>query len=156
TGQLRPLQNKEKKVFEQIQIERKADFQAFAFDNLFHKNLALGQANEWHCRAGSRYLYICEDGLVHYCSQQRGYPAIPLERYTGEDLERKYWTQKPCAPYCTISCVHRVAMIDLLREKPREALVRFFPPATPDAPSRLPLGVKFLSSIFLPPENGKP
>jgi len=23
---------------------------------------------------GARYLYICEDGLVHYCSQQRGYP----------------------------------------------------------------------------------
>jgi len=24
-------------------------------------------------QAGSRYLYICEDGLVHYCSQQRGF-----------------------------------------------------------------------------------
>jgi len=156
SGQLQPLQDKEKAVYEQIQNERKPAFWAFAYDNLFHKNLALGQPNDWHCRAGSRYLYICEDGLVHYCSQQRGYPAIPLENYTQEDLDREYWTRKPCAPYCTISCVHRVAMIDLVREKPREALAKFFPPTTPGETARLPLGINFLSSIFLPPENGKP
>jgi MoaA/NifB/PqqE/SkfB family radical SAM enzyme len=156
SGQLQPLQDKEKAVYEQIQNERKPAFWAFAYDNLFHKNLALGQPNDWHCRAGSRYLYICEDGLVHYCSQQRGYPAIPLENYTHEDLDREYWTRKPCAPYCTISCVHRVAMIDLVREKPREALAKFFPPTTPGETARLPLGINFLSSIFLPPENGKP
>ena len=155
-GQLQPLQDKERTVYQQIQNERKPAFWAFAYDNLFHKNLARGEPNEWHCRAGSRYLYVCEDGLVHYCSQQRGYPAIPLEKYTNEDLEREYWTRKPCAPYCTISCVHRVAMIDLVREKPREALTKFFPPATPGTPARLPLGIKFLSSIFLPPENGRP
>jgi hypothetical protein len=62
----------------------------------------------------------------------------------------------PCAPYCTISCVHRVAMIDLVREKTREALASFFPSAEPGGPARLPLGVKLLSSIFLPAENGKP
>jgi len=156
SGQLQPLQDMEKAVYEQIQNERKPAFWAFAYDNLFHKNLALGQPNDWHCRAGSRYLYICEDGLVHYCSQQRGYPAIPLENYTHEDLDREYWTRKPCAPYCTISCVHRVAMIDLVREKPREALAKFFPPTTPGETARLPLGINFLSSIFLPPENGKP
>lgn len=155
-GQLRPLQGKEKTVYDQIQSERKPAFWAFAYDKLFHKNLALGQPNDWQCRAGSRYLYICEDGLVHWCSQQRGYPAIPLEQYTDEDLEREYWTRKPCAPYCTISCVHRVAMIDLVREKPREALASFFPSAEPGGPARLPLGVKFLSSIFLSAENGKP
>ena len=156
SGQLQPLQEKERTVYDQIHNERKSGFWAFAYDNLFHKNLALGKPNDWHCRAGSRYLYICEDGLVHYCSQQRGYPAIPLEKYSSVDLEREYSTQKKCAPYCTVSCVHRVAMIDLVREKPREALARFFPPATPGAPSQLPLGVKILSSIFLPPENGKP
>jgi len=155
-GQLQPLQDKERTVYEQIQAERKPAFWAFAYDNLFHKNLALGQPNEWQCRAGSRYLYICEDGLVHYCSQQRGYPAIPLEKYTREDIDREYWTQKSCAPYCTISCVHRVAMIDLVRENPQEALTKFFPAAEPGAPAQLPLGVKVLSSIFLPPENGKP
>jgi len=156
SGQVRPLGDKERMVYEQIQAEKKPGFMAFAYDNLFHKNLALGQANDWHCRAGSRYLYICEDGLIHYCSQQRGYPAIPLEQYGQEDMEREYWTQKACAPYCTISCVHRVAMIDLVKEQPREALTQFFPPATPGGAARLPMGVSFLSRMFLPPENGTP
>lgn len=155
-GHVRPLRDEERIVYEQIQAEKKPGFMAFAYDNLFHKNLALGLPNDWRCRAGSRYLYICEDGLVHYCSQQRGHPAIPLEQYGQEDLEREYWTNKPCAPYCTISCVHRVAMIDLVKENPREALTKFFPPATPGAPAKLPLGVRFLSRLFLPPESGKP
>jgi len=155
-GQLRSLPDADRTVYEQIQEERKPGFWVFAYDNLFQKNLAAGQPNDWQCRAGSRYLYICEDGLVHYCSQQRGYPAIPLERYGSEDLEREYWTQKSCAPYCTISCVHRVAMIDLVREDPRKALTKFFPPAEPGAPAQVPVGVKLLSSLFLPPANGKP
>ena len=41
-----------------------------------------GRENEWRCRAGSRYVYICENGLVHYCSQQRGYPGVPIAEYT--------------------------------------------------------------------------
>ena len=56
--------------------------------NAFQDNIALGRPNQWRCRAGGRYLYICEDGLVHYCSQQRGYPGIPLEKYTVSDLRR--------------------------------------------------------------------
>ncbi len=155
-GQLQPLQSADRAVYEQIQTERKPGFWAFAYDNLFQKNLAAGQPNEWQCRAGSRYLYICEDGLVHYCSQQRGYPAIPLEKYTAEDLEREYSTRKPCAPYCTVSCVHRVAMIDLVRENPRGALAGFFPPASPDESTKIPFGVKALSSLFLPAEDGRP
>ena len=155
-GQLRPLQNADRSVYDQIQSERKPGFWAFAYDNLFQKNLTAGLANQWQCRAGSRYLYICENGLVHYCSQQRGYPAIPLDKYTVEDIDREYSTVKPCAPFCTVSCVHRVAMIDLLREEPRTALTKFFPPAAPGAPANLPFGVGFLSSLFLPPERGKP
>jgi MoaA/NifB/PqqE/SkfB family radical SAM enzyme len=155
-GQLLPLRDADRTIYEQIQSERKPGFWAFAYDNLFQKNLAAGQPNEWQCRAGSRYLYICEDGLVHYCSQQRGYPAIPLDKYTNEDLEREYWTKKPCAPFCTVSCVHRVAMIDLVREDPRGALKKFFPPAAPGEASKVPLGVKVLSSLFLPAENGRP
>ena len=155
-GQLLPLRDADRAVYEQLQQERKAGFWAFVYDNIFQKNLAGGQPNEWQCRAGSRYLYICEEGLVHYCSQQRGYPAIPLEEYTVEDLEREYWTKKPCAPYCTVSCVHRVAMIDMVREDPRNALTKFFPPAAPGAPARMPPGIKVLSSLFLPAENGKP
>jgi MoaA/NifB/PqqE/SkfB family radical SAM enzyme len=154
-GQLRPLPDADRAVYEQIQRERKPGFWAFAYDNLFQKNLAAGEPNNWQCRAGSRYLYICEDGLVHYCSQQRGYPAIPLEKYRPEDLEREYSTKKPCAPFCTVSCVHRVEMIDMIRNDARGTIKKMFPPPAAGAPSRLPPGVKVLSALFLPPEEGR-
>jgi MoaA/NifB/PqqE/SkfB family radical SAM enzyme len=154
-GQLQPLKARERAVYDQILVERKPGLFAFAYDNLFHKNLIRGRPNDWQCGAGSRYLYICEDGLVHYCSQQRGYPAIPLEKYTREDIDREYTSKKPCAPFCTVSCVHRVAMLDLIRNEPREALFRFFPPERPGGPLPLPLGVRLLASIFLPPASGK-
>ena len=78
-------------------------------------NIAHGKENHWRCRAGSRYLYICEDGLVHYCSQQRGYPGKPLAEYTTEDIRREYRTVKGCAPRCTVACVHQVSTIDFWR-----------------------------------------
>ena len=111
--------------------------------NQFQLNLVRGQPNDWHCHAGSRYLYICENGLVHYCSQQRGHPGIPLEQYTKQDLEREYHTLKPCAPYCTVSCVHQTAMMDYVREKPFEAIPQFLP-ATHGA-------VQVLAWLFMKP-----
>ncbi len=155
-GQVQPLKDQERAVYDQILAERKPGLFAFAYDNLYQKNLIGGQPNDWQCGAGSRYLYICEDGLVHYCSQQRGYPAIPLEKYTREDIDREYSTKKPCAPFCTVSCVHRVAMLDLIRNQPRESLHRFFPPASPGGPLSLPPGLRVLASIFLPEPSGKP
>jgi hypothetical protein len=83
--------------------------------NAFQDNIAQGRPNQWRCRAGARYLYICEDGLVHYCSQQRGYPAVPLEKYTVADIRREYVTEKSCAPHCTVSCVHQVSIFDSWR-----------------------------------------
>ncbi|HKR30403.1 MAG TPA: hypothetical protein VJT08_07995, partial [Terriglobales bacterium] len=68
--------------------------------------------NTWRCRAGSRYIYICENGLVHYCSQQRGFPAKPLAEYTVDDIRREFRTEKSCAPHCTVSCVHQISYID--------------------------------------------
>jgi MoaA/NifB/PqqE/SkfB family radical SAM enzyme len=156
SGQLEPLGPDERRVYEQILAERRPGFFAFAYDNLFHKNLTLGQPNEWQCGAGSRYLYICENGLVHYCSQQRGYPAIPLERYTVEDIDREYTTRKKCAPFCTVSCVHRVAMLDMVRNQPRESLPRLFPSATPGGEPSYPPFVRVLTSLLLPEPNGKP
>jgi hypothetical protein len=52
---------------------------------------------------------------VHYCSQQRGYPAVPLESYTVDDIRREFATPKSCAPYCTVGCVHRVSTMDFWR-----------------------------------------
>jgi MoaA/NifB/PqqE/SkfB family radical SAM enzyme len=79
---------------------------------LFQKNLMRGQPNDWKCRAGARYLYICEEGKVHWCSQQRGYPGTPLLEYTRADIRREYHTVKSCAPTCTLSCVHQMSMLD--------------------------------------------
>ena len=108
-GQLQPLQPHQRELFTAIMKMGKRSYSRF---NQFQQNIAKGLANDWRCRAGSRYLYVCEDGLVHYCSQQRGFPAIPLEQYTSDHLEHEYHTRKSCAPHCTVSCVQQVAMLD--------------------------------------------
>jgi MoaA/NifB/PqqE/SkfB family radical SAM enzyme len=111
-GQLQPLGAREKEIFEEIMSLGK---QSFTRVNQFQHNIAAGRENNWRCRAGSRYLYICEDGLVHWCSQQRGYPGTPLAEYTREDIVREFNTVKPCAPRCTVSCVHQVSVMDRWR-----------------------------------------
>jgi MoaA/NifB/PqqE/SkfB family radical SAM enzyme len=111
-GQLRPLADREREVFLEMKKFEKKHFSRL---NYFQENIAKGQPSDWRCRAGSRYLYICEDGLVHYCSQQRGFPAKPLEQYTVADIKREYITQKSCAPMCTISCVHQISYFDFFR-----------------------------------------
>lgn len=112
-GSLKPLDERERKVFCALTNLGKVGYPRI--NNYFQHNLAQGKPNNWRCRAGARYLYICEDGLVHYCSQQRGYPAIPLEQYTRDDVRREYKTKKACAPFCTVSCVHQVSMFDFFR-----------------------------------------
>jgi MoaA/NifB/PqqE/SkfB family radical SAM enzyme len=108
-GQLQPLAAREREIFEEIMSLGKKSFSRV---NQFQHNIAAGKENDWRCRAGARYLYICEDGLVHYCSQQRGYPGIPLAEYSSERRRREFLTKKSCAPGCTVSCVHQVAAID--------------------------------------------
>ena len=108
-GQLQPLAEREREIFEEIMSLGKKSFSRV---NQFQHNIAAGKENDWRCRAGARYLYICEDGLVHYCSQQRGYPGIPLATYSSERRRREFLTKKSCAPGCTVSCVHQVAAID--------------------------------------------
>jgi len=111
-GQLRPLANREREVFLEM---KKFEKKHFSRINYFQEAIANGEPSDWRCRAGARYLYICEDGLVHYCSQQRGFPAKPLEEYTVDDIRREYITQKSCAPMCTISCVHQISYFDFFR-----------------------------------------
>lgn len=153
SGQLRTLDYRREAVYDAL-VKLPKPFYTSALYARFYKNLVRGSPNDWHCRAGSRYLYICEDGLVHYCSQQRGYPGIPLDRYTRENLEREYHTIKPCAPYCTIPCVQRVAMVDEFRESPKEALRRFFPPQRiQDTSCALPWSLRVLTWLFMAPNN---
>jgi MoaA/NifB/PqqE/SkfB family radical SAM enzyme len=126
SGQLQPLAEEERRIYHEMQALEKGSFTRV---NAFQDNIAKGQPNDWRCRAGARYLYICEDGLVHYCSQQRGYPGTPLEKYSREDIRREYLTEKSCAPHCTVSCVHQVSIFDSWRAPQRPA------PAEPTAVS---------------------
>ncbi len=144
SGQVRPLGERERTVLDEIRNLRKPLF-SFVRHNRFQHNLLQGLPNHWHCHAGSRYLYICEDGLVHWCSQQRGHPGIPLEHYTAADLEREYHTVKGCAPFCTVTCVHQIAVLDNLRERPRETISELV--------SETPVSVRILSWLFLTSGN---
>lgn len=151
-GQLQPPGALEQRVYQEIVELGGKSFSTFAYYNQFQKNLMQCKPNDWKCRAGSRYLYICENGLVHYCSQQRGRPGIPLEQYGAEDLEREFHSVKSCAPFCTVSCVHQVSMIDQFRDAPRESLSRFFPAhADQGIPYDPPALVRILAWMFLPP-----
>jgi MoaA/NifB/PqqE/SkfB family radical SAM enzyme len=112
-GQLRPLSAQQQSIFTTIMDMGKRSYSRF---NRYQKYIARGIPRDWRCRAGSRYLYVCEDGLVHYCSQQRGYPGIPLENYTPQHLYHEYHTVKSCAPRCTIQCVQHIALLDNWRD----------------------------------------
>jgi MoaA/NifB/PqqE/SkfB family radical SAM enzyme len=129
SGRLKPLGPVERKVYDEVSAAISGPWQVFK--NLysgitnFQDNLADGKPNEWRCRAGARYLYICEEGLVHYCSQQRGYPGVPLDSYTIDDIRHEFSTPKPCAPYCTVGCVHRVSTMDFWRSPQRQDAASF-------------------------------
>ena len=129
SGQLKPLGERERKVWEEVRSLTRRSYSRF---NGFQEAIANGKPNDWRCRAGSRYLYICENGLVHYCSQQRGYPGIPLADYTRDHIEREFLTEKGCAPNCTISCVHQVSYIDHWRapQHPEAPATAVAPPAS--------------------------
>lgn len=113
SGRLKALSDREIAVFNKAKTIGKKGYPRI--NRYFQENLAKGKENNWKCRAGARYLYICEEGLVHYCSQQRGYPGIPLADYTRRHVRREFLTKKGCAPYCTISCVHQASMADFWR-----------------------------------------
>ena len=114
TGRLTALTPAETAIYEEIaRIGRGL----YTRVNRFQRNLIEGKPNDWHCRAGGRYLYVSEHGVVHYCSQQReaGSFAKPLAEYTREDVAREFRTKKDCSPYCTIGCVHRASSLDRWR-----------------------------------------
>jgi MoaA/NifB/PqqE/SkfB family radical SAM enzyme len=125
-GQLKPLGPREQEIFEEIMVLGKRSFSRF---NEFQHNVARGREHNWRCRSGSRYLYISEDGLVHWCSQQRGYPGIPLAQYTPELRHREYFTEKFCAARCTVSCVQQVGILDNWRGPQNLKPLPMTPPA---------------------------
>ena len=75
-------------------------------------------SSPFKCRAGGRYLYVDEFGLVSYCSQRRGAPGIDLLKYTPDDVEREFYTPKGCEAQCTIGCARRASAFDEWRSQP--------------------------------------
>jgi MoaA/NifB/PqqE/SkfB family radical SAM enzyme len=148
SGQLRPLDERQRAILDAVVALGRSTFD-FSNYNRFQKNLAAGRPNDWHCAAGARYLYVCENGLVHWCSQQRGQPGIPLDRYGHDDLVREYHRVKTCAPHCTVGCVHRVAQVDELRRDPQAALAQWFSTPAAGRPQGVPLAARMLTWAFV-------
>jgi MoaA/NifB/PqqE/SkfB family radical SAM enzyme len=132
-GQLKPLGPREMHVYQQLRGHRQRSL--VRLNRRFQDNLAHGLANQWSCRAGARYLYVDEGGLVSYCSQQRGVPGIPIESYGLADIRREYATRKDCAPYCTVNCVQQVGFFDNWRS-PQKHLARLPLPAGSGTPKQ--------------------
>jgi MoaA/NifB/PqqE/SkfB family radical SAM enzyme len=154
-GQLRPLGDAQRKVIGRI-LQLAPSLFSFAQFGHFQENTIRGLPNDWHCRAGGRFLHVCEDGLVHCCSQRRGRPGIPLGVYSAADLAREADRAKPCAPFCTVSCVHQVAMLDRFREQPKEALAAILEERRSRDPGFVvPRLVRLLSWVFLAPRRSE-
>jgi MoaA/NifB/PqqE/SkfB family radical SAM enzyme len=149
SGQLKALSANQTGVYERI-LKLGSGLFSFAHHDSFQGNIVHALPNQWHCPAGGRFLYVCEEGLVHYCSQQRGHPAIPLAQYTREDILREGARPKGCAPFCTISCVHQTAMLDSFRTQPRTTLNGILQRRQERDPNwRPPASVRMLSWMFL-------
>ncbi len=69
-------------------------------------------SSPFKCRAGAKYLYVDEFGLVSYCSQRRGSPGIDLLDYTPEDCTREFYRAKGCEAQCTVACARRASAFD--------------------------------------------
>ncbi len=120
-GLLKGLTPREKEIYKEI---KQKGARSYARWNWFQDYLVDGGEYDWRCRAGARYLYIDENGIVSWCSQQRGTPGIPLMEYTTADMDREYHTEKWCAPTCTIQCVHQVGHLDAWRH-PQVSLAEY-------------------------------
>ncbi len=114
TGTLKPLSPKQRRAYNEVTRISPSIVHGLNY-RLFQRNLMEGRPNDWKCRAGARYLYVAEDSKVHWCSQQRGTPGIPLLDYSRDDLKREFHTAKGCSATCTLSCVHQMSAFDRFR-----------------------------------------
>ena len=100
------------------------EMQRVSRKTIFHTS---GEGWEWDlledgsspfkCRAGGRYLYVDEHGLVSYCSQRRSEPGVDILSYTQDRVEQEFYTPKGCEARCTIGCVRRASAFDEWRSQ---------------------------------------
>lgn len=116
-GALLPLSDEARSAYRAI--GRSSSSLLHGFNHwLFQRHLVRGRSCAWRCRAGARFLYVDEHGQVCWCSQRRDRPGTPLWQYGLEDIRRSFRTEKACAPYCTLTCVHHVGALDGWRRQP--------------------------------------
>ena len=58
-----------------------------------------------------------------------------MAEYTTADVVRESTSEKSCAPFCTVSCVHRVALLDRIRTQPIETLDEMTPAGSGGGPA---------------------
>ena len=81
-------------------------------DQDYGAELIAGRRPKWQCRAGARFLYVDEFGMVQYCSAQRGRLNKPIAEYTQRDLRAQARTYKGCEEGCALLCVYRASVLD--------------------------------------------
>lgn len=116
-GQVK-LNAEELAVFERIKKLIPRSFPEFS--DYRYEMIQTGSA-PYKCRAGSRYLYVDERGIVSWCSQTRDAFSKPLMEYTPEDLKREFYTYKGCQDKCTLGCVRSASQVDNWRKQDKPA-----------------------------------
>jgi hypothetical protein len=112
-GQVK-LSAEELAVFERIKKLIPRSFPEFS--DYRYEMIQKGTA-PFKCRAGSRYLYVDENGIVSWCSQTRDAFSKPILEYTPEDLKREFYTYKSCQDKCTLGCVRSASQVDNWRRQ---------------------------------------
>jgi MoaA/NifB/PqqE/SkfB family radical SAM enzyme len=115
-GRLRPLSATQRDAYHEARKESSVFLRWFNHQ-VFQKRVITGDPGKWKCRAGARYLYVCEGGCVHWCSQRRGQPGIPLDSYSVHHIRAGFRTRKDCSPFCTVTCVRQVSVFDAWRRR---------------------------------------
>ncbi|MFO1519189.1 MAG: radical SAM protein [bacterium] len=112
-GQVK-LKPEELAVYERIKKMIPKSFPEFTDyrDEMIEKGSA-----PFKCRAGSRYLYVDENGIVSWCSQTRDAFRKDLMEYTFEDLKREFYSYKSCQDKCTLGCVRASSSVDNWRRQ---------------------------------------
>ncbi len=71
----------------------------------------------FRCRAGARYLYIDEFGMVRWCAQTRTAFGKRLSAYALEDLRQHFYSEKACSDKCCVGCVRTASALDQWRSQ---------------------------------------
>src|SRR5262249_46400642 len=71
----------------------------------------------FRCRAGARYLYVDESGMVRWCAQTRTSFGKSLTDYPVDDLRAHFYSGRACSPKCCVGCVRAVSALDQWRSQ---------------------------------------